>query len=221
MRTQTDIRVVWSDFGGVLTPSIADTFQDFVARTQIEAEPFLTAMHLVATNLNMPLMAPLDTGLLTEAEWGRRVSVELERLTGEQHDLTRFRELWFADRPTNTAMIEYLQRLRAEGFLIGMLTNNVREWEPHWRAMLPQEELFHAIVNSCEIGVRKPQPEIFAYATSTLHVPPSQCLLVDDMAENCEAARAEGWWAVLFQSTDQAISEVESILGRLPHEMAV
>lgn len=215
------ITTVWSDFGGVLTPSIADTFQDFVHRTGIDADPFLTAMHLVASELGLPLMAPLDTGLLTEAEWGRRVSAQLERLTGESHDLSRFRDLWFADRPTNTPMVDHLRRLRARGYQVGLLTNNVREWEPYWRAMLPVDELFDTVVNSCEVGHRKPEPEMFEFAAAALGVQPQHCLLVDDLAENCDAARALDWQAVLFESTQQAIADIERLLLVAPPAVAV
>ena len=73
---------------------------------------------------------------------------------------------------------------------MGMLTNNVREWEPLWRAMLPVDEIFETVVDSGFVGCRKPEPEIYELTLERLGgVPADQCLFVDDVDVNCAAAR--------------------------------
>jgi putative hydrolase of the HAD superfamily len=89
----------------------------------------------------------------------------------------------------------------------------VREWEPRWRAMIPVDELFEVIVDSAFVGVRKPDPRIFEITTERLECEPSACVLIDDMAANCEAAQSLGWSAVRFDDTTQTITDLEELLS--------
>jgi putative hydrolase of the HAD superfamily len=106
-----------------------------------------------------------------------------------------------------------MRALKDRGYRMAICTNNVREWEPLWRAKLPVEEIFSVVVDSGFVGVRKPEPEIYALTLDRLGVAPDAALLVDDIELNCEAARALGMQAVWFRSTDQAIEEIESALA--------
>ena len=58
-------------------------------------------------------------------------------------------------------MIELMAELRDRGYRMAMLTNNVREWEPLWRAKLPVDEIFETVVDSAFVGMRKPDHEIY------------------------------------------------------------
>ncbi len=58
-------------------------------------------------------------------------------------------------------MIELMRELGGGGRTMALLTNNVREWEPRWRAMLPVDEIFGTVVDSAFVGCRKPDPEIY------------------------------------------------------------
>ena len=59
-------------------------------------------------------------------------------------------------------MVEYVGRLRGRGLRTALLTNNVREWEPLWRAKVPElDDLFEVVVDSAFVGMRKPEPEIY------------------------------------------------------------
>lgn len=207
------VRAVWSDFGGVLTPPIAETFTAFCGRVGVSAQALLDGMVAVADELGMPLMAPLDTATLTEAEWGRRVAEHVEAATGIRHDFARFSTEWFRDRPTNAEMVDVLRQLRARGYAVGMLTNNVKEWEPHWRAMLPVEDVFDAVLNSCDIGVRKPDPAMYELAERRFGLAPQECLLIDDLPENTAGARARGWQTITFTDNASALRALEPLLS--------
>jgi putative hydrolase of the HAD superfamily len=92
---------------------------------------------------------------------------------------------------------------------MAMLTNNVREWEPRWRSMLPVDEIFELVVDSAFVGMRKPDAEIYDLTLDRLGSPaPETCLFVDDIEANVEAARALGLAAVHYRNNDQAIREI-------------
>ena len=92
----------------------------------------------------------------------------------------------------------------------------MREWEPLWRAKLPElDEIFEVVVDSAFVGMRKPEPAIYELTVERLGggLRAEECLFVDDIELNCEAARALGMTAVRFEHSDQAIAELESALG--------
>ena len=98
---------------------------------------------------------------------------------------------------------------------MALLTNNVREWEPLWRSMLPVDEIFEFVVDSAFVGMRKPDPPIYEITVERLGdgTAPSQCLFVDDVLVNVEAARELGMAAVHFRDNEQAIPEIRAALA--------
>jgi putative hydrolase of the HAD superfamily len=90
-------------------------------------------------------------------------------------------------------MVDRARRLRATGLRTALVTNNAREFRERWRALVPADELFEHVVDSSEVGVRKPDPEIFRIALARLGDPaPERTLFVDDYEGNLVAARALG-----------------------------
>ncbi len=113
-------------------------------------------------------------------------------------------------------MIDYVRELRGRGVRTALLTNNVREWEPLWRSKVPEiDELFEVVVDSAFVGMRKPDPAIYELTLERLGdgVRPSDCVFVDDLDVNCDAARALGMTAIRFAEPAQAIAEIESALA--------
>jgi len=96
---------------------------------------------------------------------------------------------------------------------MAMLTNNVREWEPLWRSMLPVDEIFETVVDSGFVGCRKPESRIYELTLERVGHPAEACLFVDDVLVNCEGARKAGLHAVHFQDNEQAIGEIRAALG--------
>jgi epoxide hydrolase-like predicted phosphatase len=113
-------------------------------------------------------------------------------------------------------MMSYMAELRRRGLRTALLTNNVREWEPRWRAKIPDlDKVFEIVVDSAFVGMRKPEPEIYELTLDRLGgVAAEDCVFVDDTDVNCDAARVLGIRAVHFRETRQAIGEVEVALGR-------
>ena len=82
--------------------------------------------------------------------------------------------------------------LKAADFRVGVVTNNVAEWQPLWRPRLPGG-LFEVIVDSAYVGCRKPEPEIYQLAMNMLGIDdPSEVIFVDDFRSNVEGAEAVG-----------------------------
>src|SRR6266508_1436354 len=130
-------KAVWSDFGGVLPPPVTETLLAFCGRVGAAPDELLPAMFAVAESYGSEdVMEPLDTPLLSEEEWARRVEEILYERFGVRADLSNFAEKWFADRPPNAAMVAYLRTLKERGWFVGMLSNMVPSFEPHWRVMV-------------------------------------------------------------------------------------
>ena len=206
-------RAVISDFGGVLTTPLSGGFLAYQEEAGVSLEELGVAMaRATETHGDHPLFA-LERGQITEAEFARRLQ---EQLDG-RFDLSRLRELYFERMEPNEPMIRHISELRARGLRTALLTNNVREWEPLWRAKLPEiEELFEVVVDSAFVGLRKPEPEIYQLTLQRLGngIRGEQCLFLDDLQVNCDSARALGMTAVRFESTEQAIGELESALAQ-------
>jgi epoxide hydrolase-like predicted phosphatase len=112
-------------------------------------------------------------------------------------------------------VVHRIRRLRNEGLKLGLLTNNVKEFGSAWRATIPIEELFDVVVDSSEVGLRKPDRRIYLLTCERLAVEPSSAVFVDDNLENVAAARAVGMEAVHFEDDPlAAISELDAILER-------
>jgi putative hydrolase of the HAD superfamily len=109
-------------------------------------------------------------------------------------------------------MIELMRELKDAGYRMAMLTNNVREWEPLWRPMLPVDEIFETVVDSGFVGCRKPESQIYAITLDRIAVPAESCLFVDDILVNCEGAEKAGMTAVHFQDNDKAIPAIRAAL---------
>ena len=138
----------------------------------------------------------------------------LEEDLGHRPALHRFSEIWFDALHPNTPMLDLMRELRDRGYKLGILTNNVREWEEKWRAKLPIDEIFEVVVDSAYVGMRKPDPAIYRLTLERMGTEePSECLFVDDNELNVEAARELGLHAVHFRDNDQAITEIREALG--------
>ena len=206
------IRAFICDFGGVLTTPLSRGFLAYQEEAGVSIEELGLAMaRAAAAHGDHPLFV-LERGEITEAEFARRLE---EQLDGRL-DLGRLRELYFERLEPNQAMIRHVATLRARGLRTALLTNNVREWEPLWRGKLPQlDDIFELVVDSAFVGLRKPDPEIYELTLERLGrgLRADECLFIDDLEVNCETARTLGMTVVRFETTDQAIAQVESALS--------
>jgi putative hydrolase of the HAD superfamily len=208
----TEIEAIVSDFGGVLTTPLLTSFMAVQDEIGISPENLGRAMRAVAEEDGENPLYALERGEMAEVDFLDRLGDGLEPLLGHRPHLHRFRETYFAALEPNLPMIELMHELKAEGKRMAMLTNNVREWEPLWRSMLPVDEIFETVVDSGFVGVRKPEARIYEMTLERLGLPAESCLFVDDLAHNCDGAREAGMNAVHFQDNEQAIAEIRAAL---------
>ncbi|MFC7310292.1 HAD family hydrolase [Streptomyces monticola] len=209
--------MIWFDFGGVLSPPLAELYDAYERKTGITRSQLQWAMRTVADGMGVPTLAPVELALVTEAEWGR----SLARALRDRHpavDLSRarletFGEQWFAGVRANPAMMSALSCARDHGLRVGILTNNVPEWEPYWKDIVAPAGEIECVIDSCKVGLRKPDPAIFELAARTAGADPASCVLVDDLAVNCDAARAQGWSAVHFTDDEQTLNDLARLTG--------
>jgi putative hydrolase of the HAD superfamily len=208
-----DIRAVISDFGGVLTTPLIQSFMAFQDQTGISTETLGKAMQ-AATEANgeNPLFE-MERGEITEVAFLAQLTDCLEPLLGHRPEMHRFREIYFEALDVNQPMIDLMAELKVEGYRMAMLTNNVREWEPLWRPMLPVDEIFETVVDSGFVGCRKPESKIYELTLEQIGESAEACLFVDDVLVNCEGARKAGLHAVHFQDNEQAIPEIRAALA--------
>ncbi|HEY8778886.1 MAG TPA: HAD family phosphatase [Solirubrobacterales bacterium] len=206
-------KAVISDFGGVLTTPLIQSFVAFQDQTGIAMETLGSAMQRTAERDGSHPLFELEKGELTEASFLERIADELEPELGHRPEMHRFSEIYFDALEPNPPMIELMRELRGRGLRMALLTNNVREWEPLWRSMVPIDELFEVVVDSAFVGCRKPDPEIYEILLERIGLGGDQCLFVDDVEVNCEAARELGMTAVHFRASEQAIEEIRAGLG--------
>lgn len=110
------------------------------------------------------------------------------------------------------SMLDLVRSCRHRGLKTGIITNNVEAWTM-WRDLFPLAELFDDVIDSWEVGMRKPEARIYELAASRLGVPVTACLFLDDFPENITGAQALGMATVLVGEPDAAIAEVTALLG--------
>jgi epoxide hydrolase-like predicted phosphatase len=136
-------------------------------------------------------------------------------LAGEAQVELDFNQLrGFNERITvHDAVVERVRSLRQEGYKTAVVTNNVKEASAGWRSLLPVDELFDAVVDSSDVGVRKPNPAIFAIALERLGVDdPAAAVFLDDAPGNVEGARLAGLHAILVDDVAAALAELDALL---------
>ncbi len=208
-----EIEAIVSDFGGVLTTPLVQSFMAFQDQTGITTETLGKAMQAASeANGENPLFE-MERGEITEVAFLEKLTTHLEPLLGHPPEMHRFKEIYFEALQPNPEMIDLMRELKATGYRMAMLTNNVQEWEPLWRSMLPVDEIFETVVDSAFVGCRKPESKIYALTLERVGAPAETCLFVDDVEVNCEGARRAGMTAVHFQSNEQAIDEIRAALS--------
>ena len=205
-------RAVVCDFGGVLTTPLIESFLHYQEQSGIPFEDVVAAMGRVTARTGKNPLHELEKGAITEDEFLGLLEQEM----GGDVNLRELHLVYFDHLQPNERMIDFVRSLRVDrGMRSALLTNNVREWEAKWRSMLPEiDEIFEVVVDSAFVGMRKPDPAIYELTVERLGggVRAEDCVFIDDVDVNCEAARALGMKAVQFHSTEQAIAEVEALL---------
>jgi putative hydrolase of the HAD superfamily len=195
-------RALVVDFGGVLTTNIWAAFAEFCEGEGLSSDAVLQLFREDPEALE--LLRGLETGELEEAAFEPRFAALLGI---DEHEgiIARL----FAGLAPDEAMIGAVRKARAAGVATGLITNS---WGLGIYERAPMD-LFDATVISGDVGLHKPQPEIYRLACERLGVEPGDAVFVDDLRENVAGAEAVGMAAVLHRDSAATIAELEDLLG--------
>jgi epoxide hydrolase-like predicted phosphatase len=191
------------DFGGVLTTNVFDSFKAF-CRAEGLPEDAVKKMFRERGE-GLALLRRLETGELTadgfSAQFAPLLGVSAENLV----------ERLFGGIAPDEPMLEAVRRSRQAGIKTGLISNSWGDGIAYEPALM--EELFDAVVISGEVGLHKPQPEIFRLGAERIGVAPEECVFVDDLRENCAGAEAVGMKAILHSGAEGTLPQLEELLG--------
>jgi epoxide hydrolase-like predicted phosphatase len=191
------------DFGGVLTTNVFDSFRQFCEREGLDPE---TVKRLFREDPRaLGELRRLEKGEVTEEEFAERFGpiVGVKETDGLVDRL-------FAGMEPDEAMIEAVRKARSGGLRTGLISNSWGHGR-YDRSTFP--EMFDGVVISGEVGLHKPEPEIFELGAERVGLEPGDCVFVDDLRENCAGAEAVGMTAVLHRGAESTLPELERLLG--------
>lgn len=202
------------DWGGVLTERLDLAVRAWAENEQIDFEHYRQAMRRwfspeeqLEAEIN-PIHA-LERGEMTVPDFEARLAAEIQRLDGHPVQTEGLLERMFSTFGTAHAMNALVVRAKRHGVRTALLSNS-------WGNRYPRDgwgEMFDVVVISGEVGLRKPEPEIFGLACSRLDVGPRECVFVDDLAVNVDAAAQLGMTGVLHRSYDETAARLEELFG--------
>ena len=191
------------DWGGVLTTNVFDSFRDFCVAEGLAPDAVKRLFR--EEPRARELVRGLETSSLSEDEFGERFGELLEL-----DDRTGLIERMFGGVRPDDRMMAAVRSARAAGLRTGLISNSMGG-ASYDRSLFPQ--LFDGVVISGEVGLHKPQPEIFLLGAERAGLAAELCVFVDDLRENCEGAEAVGMTAVLHRGADTTVPELERLLG--------
>lgn len=189
------------DFGGVLTTNIWDSFDAFCENEGLERGAVLELFR--ADGEALALLRSLERGAVSDSEFehdfGEMLGVPPEGLI----------DRLFGGLAPEQAMIEAVTAAREAGVRTGLISNS---WGTGIYERAPLR-IFDATVISGDVGLHKPQPEIYELGAERIGVAPAACVFVDDLRENVAGAEAVGMTAILHRDPAATIAELERLLG--------
>ncbi len=192
------------DFGGVLTTSVIESFGAFCEMEGIEQQTFLRTLLTAAREPESPFAA-IEIGAIDSDEFDRRLAVLLTEGTGVRVSPLDLKTRLFAGTIADERMIEAIRTLRGSGVRTALVSNS---WggEGYPRHLFP--DLFDAVVISGEVGLRKPDEDIYRLAADRIDLAPERCVFVDDFRINIKGAEAVGMKGIHHERTEDTLAQM-------------
>jgi putative hydrolase of the HAD superfamily len=196
------------DYGGVLTNSLRDTMSAWLEADRIDPVRYREVMReWLSDKAGTNIAQDLERGTISSVDFERKFAEVLARQDGSIPDAEGLLRRMFAGFRTEEDMVGVVRRARAAGLKTALLSNS-------WGNTYDQDllaELFDVAVISGEVGLRKPEPEIYRLTAERLGVPAGECVFVDDLTPNVRGAVAVGMVGVLHVDTETTLSELEAL----------
>lgn len=209
----SELRGLLVDWGGVLTSGLSDALRLWADKDDLDYDAYFTAITdwIAATPVEAELnpIHALERGLIAVPDFEKKLAAVLIRRDGRPVEAEGLIERMFAHFEHAPQMSALVRRARAKGLRTALLSNS-------WGNTYPRDSwdgMFDTIVISGEVGLRKPEPEIYQLTAERLELEPSECVFVDDMQPNVDGARKLGMTAILHTSYDETRRELEALLG--------
>jgi epoxide hydrolase-like predicted phosphatase len=191
-RVGVAVGAVAFDLGGVLTRSALGGVDRYAA------EIGLPRGSLSSYFRADPAMARLEIGQMSSRDFFKYVCIQAEAAHGQRIDIRRLAAAAEEGQSLNPEMIDLVGQIHLR-FATALVTNNVAE--ATWRGNFPFE-LFDIVMDSSEVGVRKPDPRLYEELLDRLGRPASEVAFVDDFEENLVPAASLGLATVHFTGID-------------------
>jgi epoxide hydrolase-like predicted phosphatase len=193
------------DFGGVVTTDFYGALDAFSLRAGLGEHAFVRALR--SNPEGRAALAAVECGSLPQREFERTMG----RLLGV--DDTGLLAEALADLKPRPEIIDLTHRARARGVRVAALSNSwgTGEYDPYGGWEL--DDMFDAVVISDQVGLRKPDPEIFKLTAAKLGLSPSECLFVDDTEHNLPGAAGLGMATLFFTGAEAEVAEIERLTG--------
>ena len=206
------VRAVLYDFGGVFTVSPFTAAREAGELLGLSVD---VALELCFGPYHEDTDHPwhrLERGEIA-MESAREALIELAAARG--YDIDPFTMLARLARPDDQRdeVVARAKAIRAAGVRTALVTNNIAEFGDAWRAMVPVDELFEIVIDSCHAGVRKPNPAIFEFALDALGVQAEETAFLDDHPANVAAAQQLGMSGIVVGDDRlAAFDELDALL---------
>ena len=194
-------QLVLFDLGGVVVEVESDRLVHQVS--QLIGRPFEEVQQVV---YHTDLLLPFELGRITATAYYEGLKKRLKlRWTYEQ-----FVRAWNGIFTEHTDVTTLMQQLRKRHRLMALTNTNILHLD-HIKASFPSLSVLEDWVASCDVGLRKPDPQFYRLALERAGVRPSEAVYVDDRPEMVEAGRAVGLTAVRFESGRQLNEDLQAI----------
>lgn len=114
----------------------------------------------------------------------------------------------------NEPLLTKIRSLREQGYKIGLLSNISDDWIRSHFLTPDEQELFDSMIFSYEVGMTKPNEDIYKLIAERLGVDTSEAVLIDDVPSYCEAAGFAGMQAICYGSLKQCLDELDALLSQ-------
>jgi putative hydrolase of the HAD superfamily len=199
------------DFGGVLTTSMGRAFSEFCVAEGVDPERFKQVIgEAYGADGTHGMVGKLERGEIEVEEFERWLAEHLSEGLETPLEAVGIRDRMFGGMQPDEAMIDAVRRAHAAGVRTGLISNS---WGPSGFHDSELADVFDAVLISGEVGMRKPDPEIFLEAAKLVGLPPEECVFVDDLEQNAAGARALGMEAIVHRSSRFTLPKLEELLG--------
>ena len=197
------------DFGGVLTTPMSESWFAFCAHEGIEVEAFAGVV-LAGVGDPNSIFAAVETGHINLAEFERSFAGLLSEACGLTVVAESLKDRLMALLQPDERLLDAVRAARAAGCATALLSNS---WGPNGYPREKFGDLFDAVVISAEVGMRKPDADIYLATANALGRAPEECVFVDDLESNVRGADAVGMKGVLHHDAGETVPVLADLLG--------